>query len=48
MKYMRWSYDDLMCCPEDYLPVIADHARREQEAQEEAQREAERERERIH
>lgn len=29
MRYMNWSYDQLMACPEDYLQVISDVARRE-------------------
>lgn len=29
MRYMRWSYDQLMGCPQDYLPVIAEESKRE-------------------
>lgn len=29
MRYMRWSYDQLMSCPVDYVPVILERAQRE-------------------
>lgn len=29
MRHMRWSYDQLMHCPEDYLDVIGEESRRE-------------------
>ncbi len=29
MRYMSWSYDQLMVCPLDYLQVIAEEAQRE-------------------
>jgi hypothetical protein len=28
MRYMRWSYQQLMACPEDYVAVIAEDSRR--------------------
>lgn len=36
MRYMRWSYADLLVCPVDYLPVIAKENRKQ--AQEARQR----------
>lgn len=42
MRYMRWSYDQLLACPEPYLDGIADHAAREREEQDEAERRANR------
>lgn len=29
MKYMGWSYGDLLECPADYLDIIADVSREE-------------------
>jgi hypothetical protein len=29
MRYMRWSYDQLMGCPADYVDVIVEENRRE-------------------
>lgn len=31
MRYMSWSYDQLMVCPNDYIPVIRELARQEAE-----------------
>lgn len=28
MRFMRWSYADLLVCPEDYLQAISKEARR--------------------
>lgn len=28
MRYMRWSYDQLMCCPADYLAVVVSEMQR--------------------
>jgi hypothetical protein len=36
MRYMRWSYDQLMQCPEPYLAVIGEEAKREADARREA------------
>lgn len=30
MRYMRWSYADLMTCPADMIEVIVETAKREQ------------------
>lgn len=38
MKYMSWSYDQLMACPASYLPVIAGIARQEAEDSDKARR----------
>jgi hypothetical protein len=38
MRYMRWSYDQLMQCPESYLAVIGEEAKREADARREASR----------
>jgi hypothetical protein len=38
MKYMGWSYPQLMACPEPYLDEIAEFAKRENDAYEEAKR----------
>lgn len=32
MRYMRWSYEELMACPAGYLRVINDEAGRENSA----------------
>lgn len=32
MRYMRWSYPELLTCPDDYLEVIGDEAKRETQA----------------
>lgn len=29
MRFMRWSYADLMVCPTDYLEVIVQQANKE-------------------
>ena len=29
MRYLRWSYPDLLACPVDYLEVIAEEAKKE-------------------
>lgn len=29
MRFMHWSYADLMTCPADYIPVILEVAREE-------------------
>jgi hypothetical protein len=36
MKYMRWSYPQLMLCPEPYVEEIIAYADREAQAHEEA------------
>lgn len=28
MRYMRWSYDQLLACPADYVAVIGEEAER--------------------
>lgn len=38
MKYMGWSYPQLMLCPEPYLEAIHDFAKKENDAYEEAKR----------
>jgi hypothetical protein len=42
MKYMGWSYDQLMLCPEGYLRCIVEYAEGERREAEDAQRRAER------
>lgn len=32
MRYMRWSYDELMACPKDYVPVIVAQSKEEADA----------------
>lgn len=32
MRFMRWSYEQLMECPDDYIEVISDEAKRESDA----------------
>lgn len=29
MRYMRWSYADLLVCPEGYLTAIVEESKRE-------------------
>lgn len=29
MRYMRWSFADLLVCPTDYLDVIVEESQRE-------------------
>jgi hypothetical protein len=41
MKYMGWSYDQLMQCPATYISAIAEYAERERREAEDAQRERE-------
>jgi hypothetical protein len=38
MRYMSWSYEQLMVCPVDYLEVIAEEARRDNAARSANQR----------
>lgn len=38
MRYMRWSYPDLLACPEAYLVVIAELSRQEAAAAERRRR----------
>jgi hypothetical protein len=40
MKYMRWSYDQLMACPGPYVDAIVEHSERERAEAEEAERRA--------
>lgn len=42
MKYMGWSYDQLMTCPEPYVSGIVDFAEEERAETEEAERRANR------
>ena len=28
MRFMNWSYDQLMVCPDGYMPVISEEAQR--------------------
>lgn len=34
MRFMEWSYEDLMNCPRDLIEVIAEEAKREAEERE--------------
>ena len=38
MRYMRWDYPALLACPEDYVGIIADEAKREADEYERAKR----------
>ena len=38
MKYMGWSYDQLMSCPDCYIPVLAELVRKEADAMKERHR----------
>lgn len=29
MRYMRWSYDQLIACPDDYIEVIVEEQKQE-------------------
>lgn len=42
MRYMRWSYVDLLTCPDDYVEVIAAQATKEAREQKQANAKAKR------
>lgn len=38
MRYMRWSYPELLACPVDYIGLIVDESKREAREIENARR----------
>ena len=40
MRFMDWSWPELLACPADYVEVIAEESRREAEGRREASRAA--------
>lgn len=38
MRYMGWSYDQLLACPDDYIEALVEESRREKQAAKERAR----------